>query len=84
MAISVPKSQKKLVSRLMKRGRWRSESALVCYVLQLVRREIDRSEYAPCNQEALAQAYRDCSPDDRALDELFSRYSALPSSEELE
>jgi Arc/MetJ-type ribon-helix-helix transcriptional regulator len=83
MAATVAMPQKKLLQRLMKSGRWNSESEIVRYGIELVRREIEAESYAPYPQSLLAEAYSKSSDRDRKEDEAMSAASALPGPGEL-
>ncbi len=83
MAATVAMPQKKLLRRLLKSGRWNSESEIVRYGIELVRREIEREQLSPYSQEILKEAYRKLSKQDKEADEKMGRASALPSADEL-
>jgi Arc/MetJ-type ribon-helix-helix transcriptional regulator len=83
MAATVAMPQKKLLQRLMKSGRWNSESEIVRYGIELVRREIEAETYAPIPESALTEAYSKLSNNDRKEEEAMARASALPDPDEL-
>lgn len=83
MAATVAMPQKKLLRRLLKCGRWNSESEIVRYGIELVRREVERKELSPYPDSVLADAYRRVSDAERAEDERLGRASALPYPGEL-
>jgi Arc/MetJ-type ribon-helix-helix transcriptional regulator len=83
MAATVAMPQKKLLRRLMKSGRWNSESEIVRYGIELVRREMERDQLSPYPESVLAEAYSRISDRDRTDDERLGRASALPTPDEL-
>jgi Arc/MetJ-type ribon-helix-helix transcriptional regulator len=83
MAATVAMPQKKLLRRLMKSGRWNSESEIVRYGIELVRREIEKEQYSPLPEGVLAEAYRKMSAEDHKLDQIFGKASARPEPEKL-
>ena len=83
MAATVAMPQKELLRKLMKSGRWNSESEIVRYGIDLVRREVEREQYAPYPESVLAEAYRKLTREERRQDERMGRSSARPSPGEL-
>ena len=83
MAATVAMPQKKLLRRLLKSGRWNSESEIVRYGIELVRREVERDQLLPYSEKDLAQAYRKLSKQDWEDDEQLGRASARPAPGEL-
>jgi len=83
MAATVAMPQKELLQRLLKSGRWNSESEIVRYGIELVRREVERELFSPYPETVLAQAYRKLSKQDQQADERLCRASALPSPGDL-
>jgi len=75
--------QKKLLRQLMKSGRWNSESEIVRYGIELVRRELEREELSPYPETVLAEAYSKLSKQERELDDQMGRASARPEPGEL-
>jgi Arc/MetJ-type ribon-helix-helix transcriptional regulator len=57
MAATVAMPQKKLLRKLMKSGRWNSESEIVRYGIDLVRREVEREQLSPYPEHVLTEAY---------------------------
>ena len=84
MAATVAMPQKKLLQKLLKSGRWNSESEIVRYGIELVRREVARERLSPYPDHVLAKAYRKLSVADRELDDQLGRASNHPVSGELE
>jgi Arc/MetJ-type ribon-helix-helix transcriptional regulator len=68
----------------MKSGRWNSESEIVRYGIELVRREIEREQLSPYPEGVLAEAYAKLSHREREEDRRLGRASALPGPGELE
>ena len=83
MAATVAMPQKKLLRKLLKSGRWNSESEIVRYGIELVRREVERESFSPLPDSVLAHAYRKISHQERQEDERLGRASALPARGEL-
>ena len=83
MAATVAMPQKKLLRKLLKSGRWNSESEIVRYGIELVRREIEREQLSPLPAALLAEAYRRISSLEREEDARLGRASALPAPGEL-
>ena len=83
MAATVAMPQKKLLRRLMKSGRWNSESEIVRYGIELVRREIEHENYAPYPPGVLAKAYAQMSEGDWKEEEAMARALARPEPGEL-
>jgi Arc/MetJ-type ribon-helix-helix transcriptional regulator len=75
--------QKKHLQRLMKSRRWNSESEIVRYGIELVRRELEREELSPYPETVLTQAYKKLSKQDRELDDQLGRASVRPEQGEL-
>ena len=83
MAATVAMPQKALLRKLMKSGRWNSESEIVRYGIDLVRREVEREQFAPYPEHVLAEAYAKLTREDNQQDERMARGSARPSPGEL-
>jgi len=83
MSATVAMPQKKLLQRLLKSGRWNSESEIVRYGIELVRREIEKTRFSPCPESELAEAYRRISKEDLQEDARMGRASAPPAPGEL-
>ena len=75
--------QKKLLRKLLESGRWNSESEIVRYGIELVRREVQREELSRYPQAALSAAYRRLSKAELQQDVRLGRASALPTPGEL-
>ena len=72
-----------LLRKLMKSGRWNSESEIVRYGIDLVRREVEREQFSPYPENVLAEAYSKLTREERRQDERMGRGSAHPSPGEL-
>ncbi len=83
MAATVAMPQKKLLRKLLESGRWNSESEIVRYGIELVRREVQREELSQYPEAALAAAYRSLSKAERQQDARLGRASARPTPGEL-
>lgn len=83
MAATVAMPQKKLLRKLMKSGRWNSESEIVRYGIDLVRREVEREQFCPYPEKVLAEAYSKLTREELRQDERMGRHSARPSPAEL-
>jgi hypothetical protein len=60
-----------------------SESEIVRYGIELVRREIQKTRFAPCPESELEEAYRRISKEDLHEDARMGRASAPPAPGEL-
>jgi Arc/MetJ-type ribon-helix-helix transcriptional regulator len=83
MAATVAMPQKKLLRQLMKSGRWNSESEIVRYGIELVRRELERERLSAYPEAVLTSAYSRLSKEEHNLDEKLGRASARPQPGEL-
>jgi Arc/MetJ-type ribon-helix-helix transcriptional regulator len=83
MAATVAMPQKELLRKLMKSGRWNSESEIVRYGIDLVRREVEREQFSPYPEHVLTEAYGQLTKEERRQDERMGRASARPSPGEL-
>jgi len=83
MAATVAMPQKKLLRKLMKSGRWNSESEIVRYGIDLVRQEVEREQLSPYPEHVLTEAYDKLTREEYRQDERMGRGSARPSPGEL-
>jgi Arc/MetJ-type ribon-helix-helix transcriptional regulator len=83
MAATVAMPQKELLRKLMKSGRWNSESEIVRYGIDLVRQEVERAQYSPYPESVLAEAYSQLTSEERQQDASMGGGSARPSPGEL-
>ena len=84
MAATIAMPQKKLLQKLLKSGRWNSESEIVRYGIELVRREVEQERLSPYPDHVLAKAYRKLSVADREQDDQLGRASSRPAADELD
>ncbi len=75
--------QKKLLRRLLRSGRWNSESEIVRYGIELVRREVEKETLSPYPDDELAAAYARLTAQEKKQDERLGRASARPDPGEL-
>ncbi len=75
--------QKELLRKLMKSGRWNSESEIVRYGIDLVRREVEREQYSPYPENVLTEAYSRLTKEERRQGDRMGRGSARPLPGEL-
>jgi len=83
MSATVAMPQKKLLRDLVKAGRWRNESEIIRYGLELVRREVERDSLKPIPQKELAAAYAEMSREELTEDATLGRACAMPTREDL-
>ena len=79
--------QKRLIQKLLKAGRWNTESEIIRHGLQLVASEMKRQPAPPLEPYPtglLARAYRRRTPRDREEEAVLAQASAGPQKGELE
>lgn len=79
--------QKRLIQKLLKAGRWNSESEIIRHGLQLVASEVKRQpapSLEPYPAGLLTRAYRRRTPRDREEEAALAQASAGPQKGELE
>jgi Arc/MetJ-type ribon-helix-helix transcriptional regulator len=87
MAHTLTNPQKRLISELLKVGRWNNESEIVRYGLHLVAKEVETDHersLEPYSAGVLARAYRRMTRLERKEQRALERASAGPQRGELE
>ena len=68
MSATVTQPQKAMIRELLQAGRWRNESEVVRYGLELVRREVEREQMIPLTDAATRESYLAMTADEITAD----------------
>ena len=84
MSATVTLEQDRLLSDLLKCGRFRNKSEIIRRGLELVRAEVEREDLAPLTAEEQAAEYAKMTPEELVEDRMFGQASYQPKKGDLE